>query len=103
MGRDVVTSEDELLANATQGDAAALGMLLESHGLSIRQELKISPKWLGVVDADDVMQVTYLEAFLRILDFQPTGPGAFLPIRVSQRPRAYPGRPRRPPESKSAR
>jgi RNA polymerase sigma-70 factor (ECF subfamily) len=52
-------------------------VLLERHGLSIRNELKISPKWRGVVDADDVMQVTYLEAFLRILDFQPTGPGAF--------------------------
>src|SRR3990172_4348045 len=77
MGRNVVTSEDELVAKATQGDAAALRALLERHGLPIRNELKISPQWNGVVDADDVMQVTYLEAFLRILDFQATGPGAF--------------------------
>ena len=77
MGRIVVTSEDDLLANAAQGDAAALRALLERYGLPIRNALEISSKWKGVVDADDVMQVTYLEAFLRIAEFHATGPGAF--------------------------
>ncbi len=73
----MITSDDELVAKATHGDAEALRALLEHHGLSIRNELKISPKWNGVVDADDVMQVTYLEAFMRILDFQAAGTDAF--------------------------
>ncbi len=77
MGWNVVTSDDELVTRATQGDTAALRALLERYGLPIRNDLKISAKWNGVVDADDVMQVTYLEAFLRIGDFQPTGPDAF--------------------------
>jgi RNA polymerase sigma-70 factor (ECF subfamily) len=73
----VVTPDDELVARATQGDAEALRALLERHGLPIRNGLQISSKWNGVVDADDVMQVTYLEAFLRILDFQGRGTEAF--------------------------
>ena len=77
MSDNEIHSDDELVAKASQGDAAALRALLERHGLAIGQELEISPKWRGVVDADDVMQVTYLEAFLRILDFHPTRAGGF--------------------------
>ncbi len=66
----MVTSDDEFVVKAMHGDREALCVLLEHHGVPIGNELKIGSKWNGVVDADDVMQVTYLEAFLRIVDFQ---------------------------------
>ena len=61
------TSDDALVSKAAQGDEEALRALLERYGMDIRNELQISSKWRGVVDAADVMQVTYLEAFLQIL------------------------------------
>lgn len=55
---------------AVAGDEAALSVLLEHHGVAVRQGLSISPKWQSQIDPDDVMQVTYLEAFLRIGDLK---------------------------------
>jgi RNA polymerase sigma-70 factor (ECF subfamily) len=71
-------SEDELLAHAGAGNEAALSALLERYGPPLCKELKIGPKWRSLVDADDVMQVSYLEAFLRIRSFTPTRPGSFV-------------------------
>jgi len=61
-------SESELLAQAGGGDIAALRTLLERHGPQARQRIegKIGPQWRSVLSEDDVMQVTYLEAFLHI-------------------------------------
>ena len=59
-------AEDELLRKAIAGDMAALSELLERHGPEIRCKLRIDPAWRPLVSADDVMQITYLEAFLRI-------------------------------------
>ncbi len=70
-------SEDELIARAVAGDEVSLSELLEHFGTPLCKEIRISPKWRSVVDADDVMQVTYLEAFLRIRSFTPTKPGSF--------------------------
>lgn len=70
-------TEDQLLRRAVAGDVAALSRLLEMHGEPIARGLDIAPKWRSMVGPDDVMQVTYLEAFLRICDFVPAGPGAF--------------------------
>ncbi len=63
--------EGALLERAVAGDADALSALLQSHGPAIEPDLRISPSWRTVLDPADVMQVTYLEAFLRIGSFEP--------------------------------
>lgn len=59
-------SDEQLLLRAQSGDKNALSELLLRHGPSIRSGLKINPKWRSVLDPEDVMQVTYFEAFERI-------------------------------------
>ncbi|MFO0974077.1 MAG: RNA polymerase sigma factor [Phycisphaerae bacterium] len=64
---------------AVAGDEEALSQLLGQHGPAVRAQVSASmgAKWQSVLDADDVMQVTYLEAFLRIDRFQSRGEDAF--------------------------
>lgn len=69
--------EAVLLTAAVAGDDEALSTLLERHGLAVRQGLSVAGKWNGILDADDVMQVTYLEAFLGIRKFKEGSPGSF--------------------------
>ncbi|MDX2132975.1 MAG: sigma-70 family RNA polymerase sigma factor [Planctomycetota bacterium] len=73
-------TDAELIAAGVAGDRTAATELLKRHGGTVRSRLagKISPVWQSVVDADDVMQVTYLEAFLRLPSFQPRHEGSFL-------------------------
>lgn len=59
------------------GDADALTALLREFGPPIRRELSISDKWRAGLDAADVMQVTYLEVFLRIGQLKTREPGVF--------------------------
>lgn len=59
-------SDDELVARAATGDRDALTHLLESIGPQVRARLTIAPAWQSALDVADVLQVTYLEAFLRI-------------------------------------
>ena len=42
--------------------------MLDRHGCTVRDKLAggINSRWQSVLDADDVMQTTYLEAFLQI-------------------------------------
>ncbi len=70
-------SDADLLTKAIAGDADALGRLLECHGPQVRQQLRVHRKWQSVLSADDVIQVTYLEAFLRIGHFTPHGEKSF--------------------------
>ncbi len=72
-------TESDLVARAIRGDSEALTELLEQEGPIVRQRLeaKIGIAWRSVLDADDVMQVSYMEAFLQVNRFQPAGPGAF--------------------------
>lgn len=63
-------SDIELLKAAKTGDADALTELLARHGPEVRRRLVIGSVWQAVIDAADVMQVTYLEAFLRIYQFE---------------------------------
>lgn len=72
-------TESQLIEKARGGDEAALATLLEQSGLSLHAEIErqIGPKYRGLVDADDILQVTCLEAFLRIRTFLPTNEGAF--------------------------
>jgi RNA polymerase sigma-70 factor (ECF subfamily) len=71
---------EQLILDAVAGDEIALSTLLESLGVRLHAELeaRISAQYRGVVGADDVLQVTCLEAFLRIRRFVPAGPGSFL-------------------------
>lgn len=73
-------SDDVLLEQAVAGDQRALSQLLTSCGPSIRLKLSaaIGADYRSIVDEDDVLQVTYLEAFLRIKKFQPKGMPAFV-------------------------
>lgn len=63
-------SEDHLnsLQRAVEGDVNALRELLERYGAEVRGRIRgqIDKRWQAMLDEDDVMQVTYLEAFLHI-------------------------------------
>jgi len=71
-------ADEAQVAVAVTGDEAALTALLERHGVAIRQGLTISPKWRSLIDPDDVMQVTYFKAFLRIKDLRRTTTASFV-------------------------
>ncbi|MFN0136305.1 MAG: RNA polymerase sigma factor [Phycisphaerae bacterium] len=60
--------ESKVIESAVAGEAAAMRTLLERYGPQVWHEIrsKIGRQWQSIVDADDVMQVTYVEAFLQI-------------------------------------
>jgi RNA polymerase sigma-70 factor (ECF subfamily) len=66
--RQMGEPDGELLEKAAEGDTAALRALLERFGPQVRNVIRgrIGKQWRAVLDADDVLQVTYLEAFLQI-------------------------------------
>jgi len=76
----MITVEEQLTTAAAQGDEAALSRLLKQYDgeLHGRISTKIGRPYRGSLDADDVLQVTYLEAFLRIQQFVPDHSGGFL-------------------------
>jgi RNA polymerase sigma factor (sigma-70 family) len=71
---------DALLANALRGDQASLVTLLEQLGPRVRAKLdgKITGPLQSSLDIDDVMQVTYLEACMRLNRFRQGGVPGFL-------------------------
>jgi RNA polymerase sigma-70 factor (ECF subfamily) len=62
-------SERTLERAAVGGDEEALRALLLRHGPEVERGLEIHAKWRSVIDTADIMQVTYLEAFLGIHRF----------------------------------
>ena len=62
-------TDQELLDKAKSGDNDALAQLLRRRSPQIRRGLHINPKWRSVLELDDVLQITYLEAFLEIARF----------------------------------
>lgn len=70
-------TDEELIRKAVSGDTAALEELLNRHAAAVRQRLVIDRKWSNVLDVDDVMQVTFMEAFLHIHKFDPGNAIAF--------------------------
>lgn len=62
----MVPSDDELVAAAVDGETACLDALLKKYGPQVHRRLQIDPAWRASLDAADVMQVTYLEAFLGV-------------------------------------
>jgi RNA polymerase sigma-70 factor (ECF subfamily) len=64
---------DDVVAKASGGDAEALEALLRQASTSLRTALTIDPRCRRSFDVEDVLQVTFLEAFLRIRSLeQPT-------------------------------
>jgi len=62
-------TDGQLVQRAKSGDKSALSALLLRFGPAIRESLHINPKWQSMLDAEDVMQVTYFEAFEQIAKF----------------------------------
>lgn len=60
--------EDKQVRLAIAGDPEALSALLEQFALQAASAIasEIDAKWRSVLDVDDVMQTSFLEAFLRI-------------------------------------
>jgi RNA polymerase sigma-70 factor (ECF subfamily) len=77
MGAD--SSEQSLVQQAIAGERLALERLLLMHARRLSQHLapKIPESLQGVVDADDILQQTFLQVFRDIRDFEPTGQGSF--------------------------
>jgi len=73
-GRD---DQPVLIARAIAGDTDALTELLAVHGPEIERKLDIARPWRAMLDTADVMQVTYLEAFLEIHRFEQDRAGSF--------------------------
>lgn len=72
------TDEASLLESAQNRDVDALCELLRRHGPSVRRTLQINPRWNSLLEVDDVMQVTYFEAFDQIDQFA-SKPDSFRP------------------------
>jgi RNA polymerase sigma-70 factor (ECF subfamily) len=60
--------EAETIRRAVAGDHEALAELLKQHRAAVRHTLlgKIPPRWQAVLTVDDIMQQTYVDAFLDI-------------------------------------
>ena len=73
-------AEETLTSAALAGDREALGELLVRCDGELRRRMAegIPRAYRSALDVADVLQVTYLEAFLRVDQFQPDGPGSFL-------------------------
>lgn len=69
---------DPRVQAAIQGDTTVMTELLREYAPTLRAQLSIDPKWQSTLDPDDVLQVTFMEAFLRIGSFTDTGPGSLL-------------------------
>lgn len=79
-GPDSGEPERSLLDQALQGDMDGLTKLLVLLDPVLRGRLRgqIPARHRGAFDVDDVLQVTYCEAFLRFSQFNDTGNGAFV-------------------------
>jgi len=71
--------EVELVSQAVAGDEQALMRLLEEQGRSLLPEIdrQIGARHRAIIAAEDVFQISCMDAFLRIGAFQPRGPGSF--------------------------
>lgn len=78
-GEEAAMSPEQIdqVTRAVAGDKDALVELLQVFGPDVERRLVLSRKWQGQLDAGDVMQVTYLEAFAHIGEFDPVRAVAF--------------------------
>lgn len=66
-----MNANDPRIRAAVAGDADAITRLLSETGPEVERSLNIGREWRSVLEPSDVMQVTYLEAFLRIGQYDP--------------------------------
>ncbi len=71
---------DSFLHDAVEGDSTALSSLLEHFGPCVASHLndRMASKWRGSIQVEDVMQVTFLEAFLQIEQLKARDSSTFL-------------------------
>jgi RNA polymerase sigma-70 factor (subfamily 1) len=62
---------DPRIRAAVGGDVDAMTELLNEWAPDVERSLSISREWRSVLEPEDVMQVTYLEAFLQIGRYDP--------------------------------
>lgn len=79
----------ELLVRAVEGDQKALAHLLDAYTPLLRKALagQISPRWQSLLTAEDVIQETYIDAFLDI-GRSPLGDDGSLPkwlLKIAKR------------------
>ena len=70
MHEDRAISPSLLLERARAGDEPALEALLLEHDGALRASIDINAKWRSVIEAEDVLQVTYLEAVLDLRTYR---------------------------------
>lgn len=72
--------DDQLLQRAKEGDGVATGKLLTRFEKELEKHVrqKMRPDLRGRIEPEDILQVTYLEAYLRITHFELRGPGSFV-------------------------
>ncbi len=70
-------TQQELVQRAVAGDEDALSELLRIHGPAVERSLQIGTLYQSMIEPSDVMQVTYLEAFMRIAAFDPARAESF--------------------------
>jgi RNA polymerase sigma-70 factor (ECF subfamily) len=66
-----------LVERAVKGDVEGVSELLAIFGPRVEANLKIGRSWQTMIEPGDVMQITYLEAFLQISTFRPEQAGSF--------------------------
>jgi len=73
-------STASLLALARSGDTAAVERLVNRFLPALRRWAhgRLPPRARGMVDTDDLVQVSLVRALQRIQTFEPQGPGAFI-------------------------
>lgn len=59
-------SPDPAVLAAVAGDSDALEVLLREAGPHLARRIRIAPKWSRSLSVEDVVQVTFLEAYLRV-------------------------------------
>jgi RNA polymerase sigma-70 factor, ECF subfamily len=76
----VVEINEAITSRAIAGDSDALASLLEhlEDELRLRVRRELSGRHRAIIEVDDVMQVTYFEAFLHIERFVLNGPDSLL-------------------------
>ena len=69
--------DDGAVARAVAGDRDELERLLRACEPALRARIRIAPLWRRSLDADDVLQVSFLEAFLRIATLRDASAAGF--------------------------
>lgn len=67
----MLSPDDALVSAARAGDSDAITELLRRHGPAVEAALRVDPVWRALIEPADVMQITYLEAFLQMERYDP--------------------------------